>query len=119
MLDSKCYIQSFWDNMKARHQTEFVVQKINSLEELSVAFDIIFLAVGASLIDIWGADLPITLVRGRNLLYDSRKLLEPLNYNACIGDKYIVRRPNSCQLICGSTYEHNVTYDTSQYEGMS
>jgi glycine/D-amino acid oxidase-like deaminating enzyme len=116
-IDSSLYLQAFWALMKAEHQFEFIHKKIESIEEIAPFYDIVFLAVGAGLLSLWREALPLLLIRGRNVVYDTRLLSAVPSFDVIMSGKYAIHHPNSCELVCGSTYEYAVSAETDLYQG--
>ena len=64
-----------------------------------------------------GDQLPLTFTVGRNLVYDSRNLPRGPRFSAIMSNKYFVFLPDHHEIVCGSTYEHNVNVDISSISG--
>lgn len=118
IVNSIAYMQSFWARMMEQCDVEIIRQKVENLSDISSQFDVVILATGADVIRLWGYQLPLTLIRGRNLIYNAEDVTWLSKYNALIVDKYAIHQPDIGEVVCGSTYEYSADPDTHPYDGM-
>ena len=118
IVKSAVYMQSFWARMIELCDVEIVEQRLESISDISSQFDIVVLAVGADVVRLWGSKLPLTLIRGRNLIYNAADVPWPSTYGTLIVDKYAIHQPDIGEVVCGSTYEYSADPDIYPYEGV-
>lgn len=114
ILDSPNYLMAFWNCMSKDSGFSLIREKIDSLDQMWSRFDHVVVAAGSDTPRLWPTALPISLIGGSNIIYDSKELNIPFDFSAIMDGKYIVHQKHNHEVICGATHTYDIHRARSQ-----
>jgi hypothetical protein len=138
VINTEEFIRRFWDNFKLEMGGALEVSEsaVTDLQGLSQQHDVVVIAAGAGLMQLWGAPLPmLSCVKGQSLIYPGACVSAPVPAawpwlrSALVPGGYVVWKGGGGggasdsgrmegqeeQVVIGATYEHGVDINGSEF----